>query len=477
MADTTQLTALETFLQAHPTIKYISASSPEYLSARKVWNGSRRDNPLAIVQPQSSSDVASLIRFAKSQSLPFTLRSGGHNLEGRSVVDGALLIDLRGLNAVTIAADRRSALVQGGILLGELADKLWAEGLATPIGTIPSVGYVGWATYGGYGPFSSHWGLGADKILGATVVNPDGEIIAADETLLQGIRGAGGLFGVIIDLTIKVYPLTTVSTSPLEPMPKLTYPQLLAGAILYDSTNITKTFLDFNAAYRALVDSDPLPPQLSIQQTAFNSPSCRLLAAIFVWSSPDLDAGHTWAAKIAALAPTLASTVAETTIPALLASNAALVPSTAYGSPLTHNIRSINPAVAETIGQYLATMPSDPATMFTMHHLRGPSATTQNHPNVFVAREPHYMLEILGYAVEEKHSAEAMEWALQMARGVQRADPANVLPTAYISLYNTAATSSDEVLRRVYGSKAEVVRDLKRGFDPENVFRLTVPEM
>jgi hypothetical protein len=53
-----------------------------------------------------------------------------------------------------------------------------------------------------------------------------------------------------------------------------------------------------------------------------------------------------------------------------------------------------------------------------------------------------------------------------------------VLPTAYISLYNTAAAaSSDDVLRRVYGDKAEVVRDLKRGFDPGNVFRLTVPSL
>ncbi|GFF30897.1 6-hydroxy-D-nicotine oxidase [Aspergillus udagawae] len=463
MADTTQLTALESFLQAHPTIKYIPPSSPEYPSARKVWNGSRRDNPLAIVQPQSTSDVVSLIRFSKSQSLPFTLRSGGHNLEGRSLVDGALLIDLRALNAVTVAPDRKSAVVQGGILQGELANRLWTEGLATPTGSIPSVGYVGWATYGGYGSFSSHWGLGADQILAATVINPDGEIIAADEALLQGIRGAGGLFGVIIDLTIKVYPLTT----------------LLSGAILYDSTDITKTFIDFNAAYRALLDSDPLPPQLTIQQIVINSPSAgRLLAAIFVWSSPDTTTGHAWAAKIADLAPTLANTVAESTIPSLLASTDALVPSTTYGASSTHSIRRITPAVAETIGQYLATMPSDPGTMFSIHQLRGPSVTPQKHSNVFAAREPHYMLEILGYAAEETLSAEAMEWAVQMARAVERADPGNVLPTAYISLYNTAAAaSSDEVLRRVYGDKAEVVRDLKRGFDPGNVFRLTVPSL
>ncbi|KAF4213709.1 hypothetical protein CNMCM5878_010156 [Aspergillus fumigatiaffinis] len=460
MTDTAQLTALESFLQEHSTIIYIPPSSADYPAACKVWNGSRRDKPLAIVQPQSPSDVASLIRFTKSQSLPFTLRSGGHNLEGRSIVDGALLIDLRALNAVTIAPDRKSATVQGGILQGELANRLWAEGLATPTGTVPSVGYVGWAAYGGYGPFSSHWGLGVDQILGATVINPDSEIIAADEALLQGIRGAAGLFGVIVDLTIKVYPLTT----------------LLAGAILYDSTDITKTFITFNAAYRALLDKDPLPPQLSIQQFAFNSPSAgRLFAAIFVWSSSDIAAGNTWATKIAALAPCLANTVAETTIPSLLASTGALISSIAYGAPGTHSIRSITPAVAETIGEHLDSMPSDPGTMLSIHQLRGPSAMIQKHSTVFAAREPHYMLEFLGYAVDETLSADAMEWAVQMARRIERADPMTILPTAYVSLYNTAAKTSDEVLRKVYGDKAGVVRDLKRGFDPENVFGLTVP--
>ena len=210
MSESTQLSSLENFFQTHSKIKYIPPSAPDFPSARKIFNSSRHDTPLAIVQPQSPSDVGDIVKFAKSQSIPFTLRSGGHNLEGRSVVEGALLIDLRALTDVTISPYRTSATVQGGILLEELGTKLWKEGLCTPTGATPSVGYVGWASYGGYGAFSSHWGLGVDQILGATVIDPDGEMITADEPLLEGIRGAGGLFGVIVDLTIKVYPITRV---------------------------------------------------------------------------------------------------------------------------------------------------------------------------------------------------------------------------------------------------------------------------
>lgn len=207
------LSALQSFLKQHPHIKYTPPSSPDYPSERKVWNIDRVDVPLAIVHPQSAEDVSTLVKYAKSAGLRFTIRVGGHDLQGRSIAEGALVIDLRALRSVNVAAHRKSATVDEGILQSELATKLWEEGLGTPTGVIPSVGYVGWAMFGGYGPFSTHWGLGVDQIIGATIVNPEGVIVTTDQSLLKGIRGAGGLFGVIVNVTIKLYPLNSVSPS------------------------------------------------------------------------------------------------------------------------------------------------------------------------------------------------------------------------------------------------------------------------
>jgi len=86
-------------------------------------------------------------------------------------------------------------------LLGNLAEALAKEGLATLTRSVPSIGYVGWATYGGYDAFSANFGLGADQIVAAKV----------DKRLVGGIRGGGGIFGVIVELTIKAYPMKTVS--------------------------------------------------------------------------------------------------------------------------------------------------------------------------------------------------------------------------------------------------------------------------
>ncbi|KAA8644054.1 FAD-binding oxidoreductase [Aspergillus tanneri] len=414
MADA-QLAALEIFLRSHSSIKYTAPSSPEFSTVRKVWNLARPDTPLAFVHPQNAEDVRVLVQFVKSMGIKFTVRTGGHNLEGRALVEGALVIDLRALTGVKVAEDRQSATVEGGILQGELGTKLWAEGVATPTGSIPSVGYVGWAMYGGYGLFSAHWGLGADQILGATIVNHNGEITKADEKLLKGFRGAGGVFGVIVDLTIKVYPLKS----------------LLAGAILFNSENISKVFVDFNAAYQKLLEKG-IPPQLTIQQAVFNAPHGRLFAAILAWSGDNIEEGKHWSDQIASLGPLLMNTVAETTIPDWFAGSAALVPLSVYGSSRTLNVNHITPELAEAIARNLPTLPSDPGTMISIHQLRGPSAAPKDN-SVFGAREPHYMLEILGYATVEDRKNEAEKWASDIADAVSKTEAGNILPTTYIS--------------------------------------------
>lgn len=73
---------------------------------------------------------------------------------------------------------------------------------------------MGWSTAGGYGPFSSLYGPGVDQIVGAKLVDSKGELVDASEELLKGIRGAGGIFGVIVELTIKVFPLKEASDAP-----------------------------------------------------------------------------------------------------------------------------------------------------------------------------------------------------------------------------------------------------------------------
>ena len=206
-----RLASLESFLQGHPHIQYATPSSPNYVALRATYTLDNPAIPLAIVRPQNAEDVAAIVKFGKTNGLQLVVRSGGNSLFWKSMVHDALIIDMRDIAYVKVNESTTLASVGGGVLLGDLADQLTKEGLVTATGTIPFVGFVGWSTYGGYGPFSAQYGLGCDNIVGAKLVDWKGEVIRADKDMLKGIRGAGGAFGPIVELTVKVYPLKNVS--------------------------------------------------------------------------------------------------------------------------------------------------------------------------------------------------------------------------------------------------------------------------
>lgn len=209
-----KLSLLEDFLAHRPGVTYVTPSSPNYPVERETYIADNPAVPLAIVRPQNANDVAALVSFSTSNGIDFVVRSGGHDVFGRSQVDGALTIDMRDINFVDATKNGSVAKIGGGILTLDLATKLSKYDLVTAFGSIGSVGYVGWSSYGGYASFSPHYGLGVDQIVGAKIVNPKGEIVEANPAILKGIRGAGGVFGVIVELTIKVYPLRKVSPLP-----------------------------------------------------------------------------------------------------------------------------------------------------------------------------------------------------------------------------------------------------------------------
>ncbi|KAF5641536.1 6-hydroxy-D-nicotine oxidase [Fusarium sp. NRRL 52700] len=208
MAATLTLTKLKAHLGSTQT-KVYEPGSPSYNEAEQCFI----EKPvltLGVVKPQNADDVALVLQFCIHNQIEFSIRGGGHDYAGRTLVDRALVIDMRDISYVVVSDDKRNARVGGGILSGDLAGVLGDQGLATPTGTISTVGYTGWATLGGYGPLTSHYGLGVDQILGTKIVNARREIQDASEDLLVGIRGGGGSLGIIVELTIKVYHIPKV---------------------------------------------------------------------------------------------------------------------------------------------------------------------------------------------------------------------------------------------------------------------------
>ena len=74
----------------------IQPGDAEYDSARRIWNGSIDKRPGLIVRCSGLADVIAAVRFARENDLLVAIRGGGHNVGGRAVCDGGLVIDLRG---------------------------------------------------------------------------------------------------------------------------------------------------------------------------------------------------------------------------------------------------------------------------------------------------------------------------------------------------------------------------------------------
>lgn len=200
---------LKAFFQSKD-IQSVLPSEPEYSTLSTFYQLQDPQRPIALVRPRNEDDVAIAVQYATANKIKIIVRSGGGDLYGRSQAKGALSIDMREINFVAVDPGCATANVGGGCVVGDIAAQLAQHGLVTSFPPIPTVGYTGWATLGGYGPFAPHFGLGVDQIVGARVVNGNGELIDADQKMLKGIRGGGGNLGVVVQLTIKVYPLQKV---------------------------------------------------------------------------------------------------------------------------------------------------------------------------------------------------------------------------------------------------------------------------
>ncbi|KAJ4702882.1 cannabidiolic acid synthase-like [Melia azedarach] len=181
--------------------------------------------PLVIVKPLQVSHVQAVVICSQKYGLQVRVRSGGHDYEGLSYVSEVpfVIIDLINLRSISIDVKEKTAWVQGGATIGELYYEIANKSrtLAFPAGVCPSVGVGGHFSGGGYGILLRKYGLAADHVFDAHLIDVKGRFLdrkSMGEDLFWAIRGSGGAsFGVIVAWEIKLVdvPATvTVCSAP-----------------------------------------------------------------------------------------------------------------------------------------------------------------------------------------------------------------------------------------------------------------------
>ena len=198
-------------LRERLTGEVVLPDDPGYDQARAVWNGMADRRPALVVRPTDVDDVVAALRFSRERDLLIAVRCGGHSIPGLSTCDGGIVIDLSRIRGVEVDPNRRTARVPGGSLLGDLDEAAQRFGLVCPVGVVSHTGVGGLTLGGGMGRLMRTFGLTLDNLLSVELVTANGRIARASEEenaeLFWGIRGAGPNFGIVTSFEFRLHPL------------------------------------------------------------------------------------------------------------------------------------------------------------------------------------------------------------------------------------------------------------------------------
>lgn len=211
----------------------VSAEQAEYDTARSVWNGMIDKRPVAVVSCLAVADVVAAVNFARTHDLGVSVRSAGHHVAGSSVLDGGLVVDVSGLRSVETDPATGRVRVAGGAEIGDVDRATQEHGLAVPLGVVSETGVAGLTLAGGYGWMRRKHGLSCDNVLAAEVVTADGRVleVSADEhpDLFWALRGGGWDLGVVTAIEYQAHPVGPDVYLPFLTFPLREGPQVLAG--------------------------------------------------------------------------------------------------------------------------------------------------------------------------------------------------------------------------------------------------------
>jgi FAD/FMN-containing dehydrogenase/alkanesulfonate monooxygenase SsuD/methylene tetrahydromethanopterin reductase-like flavin-dependent oxidoreductase (luciferase family) len=209
-----------------------------YAAVRSTYM--RGGRPGLVLRPASTAEVVEALAFARAQDVPLAIRSGGHGISGRSTNDGGVVIDLGRMNAIEVLdVTTRRARIEPGARWGEVAAALQPYGWALTSGDYGGVGVGGLATAGGIGFLVRQHGLTLDHLRAAEVVLADGSVVRAsaeeNPDLFWGVRGAGANLGIVTSLEFEVDEVGDVGFAQL----------------VFDATDTEQFLVDWGATVEA----------------------------------------------------------------------------------------------------------------------------------------------------------------------------------------------------------------------------------
>ncbi len=182
------------------------------------WTGHYTADPLAVVRPADTAQVAAILRLAQTHRVPVVPVSGRTGLVGGAMTKGGLMLSVERLNRIReIRPESRIAVVEAGVILSTLHDAAEAKGLYFPLwfGARGSAMIGGVLSTNAGGSNVLRYGSTRALCLGLEVVLADGRVLNLMSALHKDnsgydlrdlFIGAEGTLGVITAAVMKLVP-------------------------------------------------------------------------------------------------------------------------------------------------------------------------------------------------------------------------------------------------------------------------------
>ncbi|MDX6522415.1 MAG: hypothetical protein QOF08_3020 [Gaiellales bacterium] len=423
-------------------------SDAGYDEARRVHNGLVDRRPAAIAHCHTTADVVAAVRFATGSGLEIAVRGGGHNVAGRSVCEGGLLIDLSGMRAVEVDPATQTARVQGGALWHELNDAAAEHGLAVTGGAISTTGVGGYTLGGGLGWLMATQGLAADNLIGVELVTADGSVLQvsdeAEPDLMWALRGGGGNFGVAASLTFRLRPVGMV-----------------VGGLIAHPVEAARDMLRF---YRdAVADCSD---ELTVFAGLVHAPdgSGHKLAAMIVFHT-DPDRADAELAPFLGFGTPLVTQVGPMPYPVMNTILDEGYPKGALNYWLSSFTGGLSDELIDTVISRFETIPS-PMSVILFEHFHGavtridPTATAVPH------RDPGFNMLLPSEWLDPADTVKNIAWTKDTFAAVAE----HLAPGRWLNYLGD--DQADDAIQAAYGPNFGRLREVKRRYDPGNVFHL-----
>jgi len=442
-------------LRGRTSGQVITQDDPGYDEARAVYNAMIDKRPSVVVRATEAADVVAAVNHARENGLELAVRGGGHSVPGFGTVDDGVVIDLSGMRAVTVDPASETARAQGGATWGDFNDATNAHGLATTGGIISTTGVGGLTLGGGIGYLSRGRGLSCDNLLSAEVVTADGRTLTAseqeNEDLFWALRGGGGNFGVATSLEFRLHPVADIYGGPMF-------------FEVDDAADILRWYREFIVdapedfgGFPAWQIAPPLPfiPEERHGDT--------FLAFVGCWAGP-IDQGEQMLKPLHDVAPIVAEHVGPMPYPALNSAFDGLVP-----PGLQHYWKAnfVKELTDDAIEAHMKHGPQVPAVNSTVHiypingacHRVAPDATA------FAYRDATFATVIAGMWPDPSDNDANTAWVRDYYEATAPLSEAG----GYV---NFMAGDDQSRIRDNYKGNYDRLVEVKRTFDPENLFHV-----